>query len=95
MPHYIVLINWTEQGIRNAKDSINRAQAARSQAEKMGGKLEVYYTLGEYDIVAHVEMPNDDTAMQFLLWLGSLGNVRTKTLKAWTEAEAAKIVAKP
>jgi uncharacterized protein with GYD domain len=61
--------------------------------EQLGGKLEVFYTMGEYDLVAMAEMPNDEATMRFLLWLGGLGNVRTKTLKAWTEAEAAKLVA--
>jgi len=55
--------------------------------------LEVFYTLGEYDLSAMAEVPNDEAAMQLLLQIGSLGNVRTKTLKAWTEAEAPKIVA--
>ena len=94
MPHYISLINWTDQGIRNAKDTIKRAQDARAFAEKLGGKLQVFYTLGEYDLVAVTEAPNDDVAMQFLLEIGRLGNIRTKTLKAWTEDEAAKVVAK-
>jgi uncharacterized protein with GYD domain len=76
------------------KETTKRAEAAGKMAEKLGGKLEVYYTLGEYDLVALSEMPSDEAEMQLLLQLGNLGNVRTKTLKAWTEAEAAKIVAK-
>ena len=92
MPHYVVLLNWTDQGIRNVKETTKRAQAARSMAEKLGGKLEVFYTMGEYDLVAMAEMPNDEATMRFLLEIGSLGNVRTKTLKAWTETEAAKLI---
>jgi len=94
MPHYISLVNWTDQGIKNVKDTVKRARDARALAEKLGGKLQVFYTLGEYDLVAVTEAPNDDVAMQFLLELGRLGNIRTKTLKAWTEDEAAKVVAK-
>jgi len=94
MPHYVVLVNWTDQGIRNVKDTIKRAGAAHSMAGKLGGKFDLYYTLGEYDLVALADMPNDEAMMQFLLQLGNLGNVRTKTLKAWTQDEAEKVVAK-
>ena len=93
MAHYIILVNWTDQGIRNVKDTAKRAAAARGMAEKAGGKIQLFYTLGEYDIVGVMEMPDDEALMKFVLTLGSLGNVRTKTLKAWTEAEAAKLVA--
>mgnify|MGYP001062034278 CR=1 FL=1 len=92
MPHYIILLNWTDQGIRNVKQTTKRAEAARRMAEEAGGKLQLFYTLGEYDAVGVAEMPNDEAAMRFLLTLGSLGNVRSTTLKAWTEAEEAKIV---
>ena len=93
MPRYISLIKWTDQGIRNVKESPKRAEAARKQAEKMGGKLQIWYTMGRYDIVSLLEFPDDGTAEKFLLWLGSLGNVRTTTLKAWTEEEEAKLIA--
>lgn len=93
MAHYIILVNWTDQGIRNVKDTAKRAEAARGLAEKAGGKIQLFYTLGEYDIVGVTEMPDDEALMKFLLTLGGLGNVRTKTLKAWTEAEAVKVVA--
>ncbi len=92
MPRYITLIKWTDQGIRTVKDSPKRAEAARKQAEQMGGKLQLWYTLGEYDIVSLGEFPDDGTLQKFLFWVGSLGNVRTTTLKAWTEEEAAKII---
>ncbi len=82
MQQYIALLNWTEQGIRNVKDTIKRAEAANSQARKLGGKLQVFYTMGEYDIVGLVEMPSDEAYNRFVLWLGSQGNVRTKSLKA-------------
>ena len=93
MPHYVTLLNWTEQGIRNVKESIKRADVARSTAEKLGGKLQVWYTMGDYDIVGLVEMPTDEAYNRFALWLGSQGNVRTKSLKAWTQDEAAKLIA--
>ncbi len=93
MPRYVVLWNWTEQGIRNVKDSPKRAVAAREAVEKAGGKwIDFYRTMGEYDGVLIMELPSDDAAMSFLLAIGSLGNVRTKTLKAFPEAEAARII---
>lgn len=95
MPHYISLINWTEQGIKNVKDSPKRAQAVRKAIEKIGGKLQLlYYTMGQYDIVAIVEAPDDATAMQILLAIGSQGNVRTTTMKAFPESQGAKIIGK-
>src|ERR671923_1611554 len=93
MPHYIILVNWTDQGIRNVKDTIKRAENFKAAIEKAGGKsVRVYYTLGKYDIVAIVEAPNDETMMSTILATGSLGNVRAETLKAFTMNEAAKII---
>ena len=94
MPHYISLANWTDQGVRNVKESPKRADAAQALANKLGAKMQLFYTLGEYDAVAVTEAPSDEVAMQLLLELGKLGNVRTKTLKAWSPAEATKIIAK-
>ena len=91
---YIMLIRWTEQGIRNAKDTTRRADAAKREAESIGGKFTIYWTFGEYDAVAILETPNDEAAMEFGLKVGSLGNVRTTTLRAFTEEEIAKIIGK-
>jgi uncharacterized protein with GYD domain len=93
-PHYISLVNWTEQGVRNVKESPKRADAASALANKLGAKMDIYYTMGEYDLVVVTQAPNDETAMQVFLELGKLGNIRTKTLKAWTPAEATKVIAK-
>ena len=91
---YIMLIRWTEQGMRNAKDTTSRTDVAKREAERIGGKLIVYWTFGEYDIVCILEAPNDEAAMEFGLKVGSLGNVRTTTLKAFTEEEIARVVNK-
>ncbi len=92
--HYIILIRFTDQGIRNIKDTTRRADAARSEAEKIGGKFTVYWTFGEYDGVGILEAPNDEAAMEFELRVGSLGNVRTTTLRTFTEEEIARVVNK-
>jgi len=92
MPHYVVLGNYTEQGIRSMKDSLKRDEDARRMIEQAGGKVQLYYTLGEYDFVAILEMPNDENLLRFLLQVGTAGNVRTKTLKAWSESEAHRVM---
>lgn len=95
MAHYIILFNFTDQGIRNVKDTIKRAEAFKSAVEKAGGKfVSEYYTFGKYDIVTIVEAPNDETMMSVILATGSLGNVRSETLKAFPICEAAKIIDK-
>jgi uncharacterized protein with GYD domain len=89
---FIVLGNWTEQGIKNIAEAPNRIKTTHSMVEKVGGKMQLFYTLGEYDFAMVVEVPDDDSMVTVLACLGSMGNVRTKTLKAWTEEEAAKIL---
>ena len=96
MPHYIILFNFTTQGLRNIKDLKKRAEAFKSAVEKAGGKFVsdsfLYLTLGKYDTVAIIEAPNDEAIMPAILSTGSLGNVRVETLKAFTLDEAAKII---
>ncbi len=94
MPHYVLLVRWTDQGIRGVKESPKRAEAARKLAEAEGGKLTLYYTMGRYDLVGIAEAKDDDTINRILLRIGMLGNVRTETLKALTEADAAKMIGK-
>ncbi|MBI2126372.1 MAG: GYD domain-containing protein [Thaumarchaeota archaeon] len=95
MPNYIVLGNWTDQGIRNVKDSPKRAVAAKEMVQKAGGKWHgIYYTFGQYDFVVLTEFPNDQAAFTFALTIGSLGNARTTTLKAFPESEGFEIIGK-
>ena len=92
--HYIILARLTDQGIRNIKDTTRRADAAKSEAERIGGKFTIYWTFGKYDAIGILEAPDDEAAMQFGLKVGSLGNVRTTTLRAFTEEEIARVVNK-
>lgn len=95
MPTFIALFNFTDQGIRNVKGSPDRARAAAEQMEKLGVALEqVYWTLGTYDIVAVVEAPDDESATAALLALGSQGNVRSTTLRAFDREEIGSILGK-
>jgi uncharacterized protein with GYD domain len=90
---YIALTSWTEQGIRNIKESPARVDAARKLAKKYGCELRDFYmTIGAYDMVVTIEAPDDDSMAKFALALGTAGNVRTTTLKAFTEESFRKIV---
>ena len=93
MSHYILLINWTEQGISKIKESSDRYNSFKSSVEKAGGKLiGGYYTFGEYDVIIIIEAPNDEVVMSLMLKVGSAGNVRTKTMKAFTAEEGLNII---
>ena len=93
MPTYVTLIQWTDQGVRNSKNTVQRARAFRDDVERRGGKLlSIYWTQGHYDIVATVEAPDDQTAMAAMLAVGGLGNVRTETLRAFNETEIESIL---
>ena len=94
MATYIILINYTDQGIRNIKDSPKRLDAAKKMLKTMGGEIKDFYlTMGTYDIAIVAEAPSDDVITKFALAAGSLGNIRTTTLKAFPEAEYRKIIA--
>jgi len=95
MPTYIVLGQFTEQGIRNVKDTTQRADAFKEMAKKAGATVkEVYWTLGPYDIATIVDAPDDVSATALFLSVGSLGNVKTQTLRAFTADEMAKVLGK-
>jgi uncharacterized protein with GYD domain len=95
MATYIILANFTEQGIRNVKDTPNRADAFKDMARKAGVTVkEQYWTLGAHDIVAIVEAPDDIAVTAVGLSVGALGNVRTQTLRAFSKTEMATIVGK-
>jgi uncharacterized protein with GYD domain len=86
MTTYIVLINWTEQGIKNVRDSPKRLDAAKKVIGEMGGSFKDFYlTTGDYDMVAVCEAPDDAVMARFGLTLAQGGNVRTRTLKAFPE----------
>jgi uncharacterized protein with GYD domain len=95
MATYIVLANFTEQGIRNVKDSPQRADAFKEMAKKTGATVkDVFWTLGQYDVVAIVEAPDDVSMTAIGLGTGKLGNVRTQTLRAFSAAEMKNILSK-
>jgi len=93
--NFIVFGHWTEQGIKKVTEAPARIKKTRNMIEKAGGKMQLFYTAGKYDFVMTVEIPKDDDLMAILLCLGSMGNIRTTTMKAWTETEGAKILTAP
>lgn len=95
MATYVILIQFTDQGVRNIKDTVKRGDAAVAEAEKMGMKIvEEYWTMGAYDAVVVVDAPNDETMSAFMLKIGSLGNVKSHTLRAFRREEMEDILAK-
>ena len=93
MPHYILLMNWTDQGVKAFKDSADRADSARTAlAAKNVALKDIYWTVGGYDLVAVVEAPDDETASAALLNLGAQGNLRTTTMRAYTAEEFRGVV---
>jgi uncharacterized protein with GYD domain len=95
MPTYVTLVNFTQQGIQNIKDTTKRADAFKSAAKKAGCTVkEIYWTQGQFDNVMIMDAPDDASVTAVLMSLGKLGNVRTQTLRAFTAAELAPILDK-
>jgi uncharacterized protein with GYD domain len=94
MPTYLILTNWTNEGVEKIKDSPSRFDAAKKVIESSGGKLKDFYLLmGQYDMALIAEAPDDATVARVNLSLASKGSVRTQTSRAFTEDEYRKIIA--
>ena len=94
MPTYITLINYTQKGVENMKESPARLDAAKELYQSMGAELKSFYlTMGRYDAVVISEAPDDETVAKVALTIGSLGAVRTETMRAHTEDEYRNIIA--
>jgi uncharacterized protein with GYD domain len=95
MPTYVVLASFTDQGIRSAKETVSRADAARESASRFGVQMkEIYWTLGQYDIVTVCEGKDEQSIAAFGLALAGQGNVKLQTLRAFQRDEMAAIVKK-
>ena len=95
MPGYACLMKFTPQGLANIKDSPERIKQGRALAEKLGAKVVgVWVTMGEYDLIAIGDWPNDQAVATWALAIGKLGNVTTQSMRALSEAEFAEVVAK-
>jgi uncharacterized protein with GYD domain len=95
MANYILLASYSEQGLKGIKDTVKRTEAVRDLANKAGLSMkESYWTLGQYDVIAVFEAPNDETMTAFALSIAKLGNVKTQTLRAFSAQEMASILGK-
>jgi uncharacterized protein with GYD domain len=95
MPTYIIIGTFTDQGIRSVKDTTKRAQALRETGKKTGVTVrDIFWTLGQYDIVAVLDAPDDEAVAALGLSIGALGNVRAQTLRAFSENEISRVLGK-
>jgi uncharacterized protein with GYD domain len=94
VPTYVVLYRFTDQGFKNAKDTVKRARERRAQNEQRGFKVrEVLWTQGRFDIVAIVDAPDEEAMMAGLLNITGEGNVRSETMRAFTDTEMEAVIA--
>ena len=94
MPTYVTLYNWTQEGIKNVKQSPERLDAAKEAVKAMGGEVIAFYvTQGQYDMVTISEAPDCKTAAKVALAIASQGAVRGQTLRAYTEDEYREVIA--
>jgi uncharacterized protein with GYD domain len=95
MSTYVCLFNWTDEGIRHYRDTTHRAADFSKLVENHGGRVrDLVWTVGEYDVVAIADFPDDESGMAALLQVGSLGNVRTHTLRAFGADEMSGIISR-
>ncbi len=88
MPTYVVLYKFTDQGLKNIKDTVKRAAEVRADLEKRGFKsIGIYWTQGRYDLVSIVDAPSEDAMLAGLFNIAGAGNVHSETLRAYTEQE--------
>jgi uncharacterized protein with GYD domain len=95
MPIYVGLVNWTDQGIRDFRGSVQRANGFREMVEQAGGQVrEMVWTMGEYDFITVLEAPDDETAAALVLQVAAAGNVHTKTMRAFDADQMSDIIAR-
>ncbi len=95
MATYVVLMNWTDQGMKAAGNTVDRYEAAKQDLAQRGVTIkDIYWTMGAHDIVTVVEAADDETATAGLLRLASQGNLRTTTMRAFNAEEARGVIEK-
>ena len=93
MPTYVILMNWTDQGVSADRETVHRREHADALAEKQGARIEqVYWTMGHYDAVEILQAPDNESASAYILDLTSAGNLRTATLRAYDREEMIRII---
>jgi uncharacterized protein with GYD domain len=95
VPKYVTLYNWTEKGVAGVKETVNRYQGARQLVESKGGKIDtILWTTGAYDILTVTDFPDEETGSAVALQLAATGNLRSVTMRAYTEGEMKGILEK-
>jgi uncharacterized protein with GYD domain len=94
MPTYLTLWSWTEAGVKDFRETTRRVEQVKADFEKLGVRLDVHWLVGSYDGMAMIEAPDEESAAAALLRLGSAGNVRTTTMRAFDAAEMGRILEK-
>jgi uncharacterized protein with GYD domain len=95
MTTYVSMLNWTEQGIKNFRDTTQRAEDFSKLVQSSGGRVrELLWTVGDYDLVVVADFPDEEAGVAALLQLGSAGNIRSKTLRAFDSDEMAGIISR-
>jgi uncharacterized protein with GYD domain len=94
MARFVSLLKWTDKGAKSAVDTTERAEAAQKVAAEMGGTLEIYWTMGQYDMLAISEFADDETAVAFLAKVSSIGAIRSETMRAFDSNEIRSILGK-
>ena len=95
MPTYVALLNWTDQGVKNFRESVDRYEAAERAMGQAGVSFrEIYWTIGPYDLVGIVEGPDDETVTAAMLSVAGQGNIRTTSLRAFNADEMRGVIAK-
>jgi uncharacterized protein with GYD domain len=95
MPHFVTLMNWTDQGVKTFRNTVDRAESARQALAAQGVTLtDIYWTIGQFDLVCILEARDIETVAAATLALGSAGNLRTTSMRAFTPEEMRQVVAK-
>ncbi len=95
MPTYVFLVKWTDQGVKDVKDTIKRMHVVTALTERSGGRvLSYYWTQGSYDLILTADVPDELTASANALTVASSGNVTTQTMRAFSESEMEQIIQK-
>ena len=95
MAHYVILANFTDQGIRSVKETGKRAKAFRDLAKQMDVTIkDIFWTMGRYDVVVTAEAPKDENATALMMKMGALGNLKSETLRAFGENEIEALISK-
>ncbi len=95
MPQYVTLVHWTDQGVHDVKQTLQRAEQVRALVKEMGGDMHtLYWTQGRYDLIGVTEAPDDETVAAISPRIGSTGSVSTEVPRAFDADEIGRVLAR-